>query len=171
MARAILLGFSAVLLGCGHGPPPKWNPVSRELCKGRNCYRVGPLGSEWQEVKRDGGSIGFFNQKLGAVVQSNATCRDDAEAAPLEALTRQLLIGYTEREHKEQEKIPLAGREALRTRVDAKLDGVPVSLDLIVLRRNGCIYDLSYAAPPDQYDVGRPQFDAFVNGFSDERKP
>src|SRR5581483_12506640 len=140
-----------------------------QLCQKGNCYRVGELGAGWQEVHKEGAAVGFFNEKLGAVVQANATCRDDAEAAPLAALTRQLLIGYTEREQKDQQTIPLAGREALRTRVDAKLDGVPVALDLIVLRRNGCIYDLTYVAPPDRFEEGRPEFQRFVAGFADER--
>jgi hypothetical protein len=171
MARSLYLLIGAILLsGCGHSRPPRWNASSHELCQGQNCYRVGQLGPEWQEVHKEGASVGFYNAGLGAVVQANATCRDDAEAAPLPALTRQLLIGYTERHQQSQEVYALAGREGLRTRVDAKLDGVPVKLDLIVLPRNGCIYDLSYVAPPDHFESGHRAFEQFVAGFADQRK-
>lgn len=131
---------------------------------------MGALPPDWQEVHTEGASVGFYNAHLGAVVEANATCRDDADAAPLAALTRQLLIGYTEREQLRQELVALAGREALRTRVDAKLDGVPVALDLVVLRKSGCIYDLTYAASPARYVEGLAAFDAFVQGFADERR-
>jgi hypothetical protein len=122
-------------------------------------------------VHKEGSAVGFYNRDLGAVLEANATCRDDAEAAPLSALTRQLLIGYTERSIHSEETIALAGREALRTRLDAKLDGVPVSLDLVVLRRNGCIYDFSYAAAPERFAAGKGDFDRFFGGFIDQRQP
>src|SRR3954453_21341009 len=146
LPTGLILAIS--LLGCGHGPAPKWNEASNQLCQGKMCYRLGEPGPGWQEVHKEGAAVVFYNHALGAVLEANATCRDDAEAAPLASLTRQLLIGYTERTVRGETTIALAGREALRTRVDAKLDGVPVSLDVVVLRRNGCIYDLSYAAPP-----------------------
>jgi hypothetical protein len=171
MRTFCVLVAAVALSACGHAPPPKWNAASNQLCRGKLCYRVGELGTGWQEIHAEGASIAFFNSQLGAVVVANATCRDDAEAAPLSALTRQLLIGYTDREQVWQDRISIVGREALRTRVDARLDGVPTSLDLIVVRKDGCIYDLSYAAPPERYESGRAAFERFVHGFRDERRP
>ena len=87
----------------------------------------------------------------------------------MRALTRQLLIGYTDRDVESQEKVALDEREALRTRVTARLDGVPMTLELYVMKRNGCIFDLSYAAPPDAFARGLPDFRRFVDGFADVR--
>ena len=47
------------------------------------------------------------------------------------------------------------GREALRTVARAKLDGVPRELELVVLKKDGCVYDFALVAPP-----GRPFTDA-----------
>jgi hypothetical protein len=102
------------------------------------------------------------------VVAVNATCRADEESAPLTALTRQLLLGYTDRKQLAQEAVPFIGREALRTRVDARLDGVPLALELWVARRDGCVFDLSYVAPPARFGDGSAEFTRFVAGFSDE---
>ena len=98
------------------------------------------------------------------------TCRDDAEIASLRTLTEHLLIGYTERQTQLSQAVPLARREALHTVVLAKLDGVPVVLDLYVLKRNGCIFDLSYSASPERHALGAPDFERFVMGFIDERR-
>ncbi len=65
--------------------------------------------------------------------------------------------------------MPLDRREALHTHLDAKLDGVPMTLDLYVMKRNGCIFDLSYAAPPDAFARGYGDFQRFVDGFADTR--
>ena len=80
------------------------------------------------------------------MIQGNATCRDDADPAPLGSLTAHLLIGYTDRRTRSTEHVAVDGREALRSVIDARLDGVPVVLDLYVLKRNGCVFDLSLAA-------------------------
>ncbi|HEX8953495.1 MAG TPA: hypothetical protein VF945_16680, partial [Polyangia bacterium] len=68
------------------------------------------------------------------------------------------------------ETVPLDRREALRTRVTAKLDGVPMTLELYVVKRDGCIFDLSYAAPPDAFERGAADFRRFVDGFGDARQ-
>ncbi len=166
--RPLLLALSALALaGCAH---THYNPDAGKVCYRRVCYEVGALGKDWQPVESEKGAIGFFNQQLGAVIESKATCRADADAAPLQALTRQLLIGYTDRHVRSSETLSLDGRAALHTVVDARLDGVPMVLDLYVLKRNGCIFDLTLAAPPDRYDAARPELTRFVGGFHDTRK-
>ena len=165
----LFMGFAA-LSGCAHNPRTVWSPGERTLCAGRICYRVGALGTGWQLVHEEGTEIGFFNKRISAVIQGNATCRDDAEAAPLASLTDHLLIGYTDRVVSKTETVAVDGREALHSVYRAKLDGVPLVLDLYVLKRNGCIFDLSYVAPPDRYEDGGVDFGDFVAGFADARK-
>ena len=58
------------------------------------------------------------------------------------------------------------GREALRTEVTAELDGVPIALDLVVLKKDGCLYDLQLAAAPATLSQRQPDFTNFVSAFS-----
>jgi hypothetical protein len=172
MVRALAcLAAGALAIGCAHAPPKgHFDAAADRVCAGRVCYRMGALPSGWRVVHLESAAIGFYSDDVGGVIAANASCRDDAEATPLEALTRLLLIGYTDRSFKAQTKVPLDDREALRTRVDAKLDGVPVSLELLVMKRNGCIFDLSYAAPPARFARGSDDFARFVHGFADDRQ-
>lgn len=158
-------------VGCAHSlPKGHFDAAADRVCAGHVCYSMGALPPGWRVVHQESAAIGFYNPDVGGVIEANASCRDDAEATPLEALTRLLLIGYTDRDIKAQEKVPLDQREALRTQVDAKLDGVPMSLELLVMKRNGCIFDLSYAAPPDRFTRGAGAFEQFVHGFADDRQ-
>lgn len=154
------------LAGCAHGG---YDAAANQVCHDRRCYRLGELGPGWRLVYQKEAAVGFYNDAVGGVIEANSTCRQDAEAAPLQTLTRHLLIGYTDRQVESQEKVPLAHREALHTRATAKLDGVPMALELYVLKRNGCIFDLSYVAPPSTAERGRAAFARFVAGFVDER--
>jgi len=169
---AVVASLAILVTGCAHAP--RGHIEARgdhdRVCAGDVCYRIGALDERWRLVHQEGASVGFYSDAVGGVIEANATCRDDADAAPLSALTRQLLIGYTERDLGSQELVQLDGREALRTRLTAKLDGVPMALDVFVMKRNGCIFDLSYAAPPDLAARGEADFGRFVAGFADDRR-
>lgn len=169
---AVVASLAILVTGCAHAP--RGHVEARgdhdRVCAGDVCYRIGALDERWRLVHQEGASVGYYSDAVGGVIEANATCRDDADAAPLPALTRQLLIGYTERHVEEQKTVPLDEREALRTRVSAKLDGVPMTLELYVMKRNGCIFDLSYAAPPDAFPRGADDFQRFVGGFADVRE-
>src|SRR5690242_20716360 len=87
-------------------------------------YRVGPLSSGWSALDvEDQNDLAYHHEAIGAIVQVNATCDPDSDV-PLTALTNHLLIGFTERDVRDQRLMPLDGREALRTHVLARLDGV-----------------------------------------------
>lgn len=166
--RAIALAALLVGGGCVQRVGTKYEPERRRVCADKRCFRVGALPGDFRLVHEEEGSVGFFSDARGGVIEAKATCRDDAEATPLSSLTNQLLIGYTDRRVRFAAPEPMAGREALHTVVDVRLDGVPMVLDVYVLKRDGCIFDLSYAAPPDRFEAGRPAFAGFVAGFADE---
>jgi len=128
-------------------------------------YHVGDLGPEWRRVDVDA-DLAFEASSLDAIMQVNATC-DPSLDIPLSSLTNHLLIGFTEREGRTEETLPFAEREALFTDVEAKLDGVRRRLRLVVLKKDGCVYDFALVGPPDaRFDQGRAGFDAWLTGFS-----
>jgi len=130
-------------------------------------YHVGEFGSDWRRLELDEPTdLAFEAPALDVVAQVNASC-DPALDIPLSSLTNHLLIGFTEREGREQQTLPFAQREALFTQLDAKLDGVPRRLRLVVLKKNGCVYDFALIGPPDaRFDRARRDFDAWLSGFS-----
>ena len=59
--------------------------------------------------------------------------------------------------------MPLDGREALETQMVAKLDGVEKHFHVVVLKKDGCVYDfLQIAGERQDPDA----FRHFVSGFS-----
>ncbi|HZN92666.1 MAG TPA: hypothetical protein VFB81_08165, partial [Myxococcales bacterium] len=42
--------------------------------------------------------------------------------------------------------------DSLRSRYRAKLDGVPVEMMLVVMKKNGCVYDFTHLSPPGRFD-------------------
>ena len=69
------------------------------------------------------------------------------------------------REIASQEAEPFDGREILHTKMRAKWDGVPMSLDIYVMKKDGCVYDFVYMGDPKGFDDGAKDFETFVHGF------
>lgn len=64
-----------------------------------------------------------------------------------------------------QEHFRLVGRDALRSRVHARLDGVEVHMELVLVKKNGCLFDLMYIASPQAFSAGVSDFRRVVDGF------
>lgn len=131
-------------------------------CAAQPRARVGTLPAAWQRVRNDGDSIAFHHAAGGTIV-SAASC-GDSDDVPLDILTNHLLLGIEGRHERARETLVLDGRAALRTQLDATLDGVPVALELVVLKKDGCTIDLYLVAPRPAFDDRRADFDRFVAG-------
>lgn len=134
-------------------------------------YRVvEPAGPEWRRVGFDDNDLAWLSNKTGHLIAMNATCTGH-EDPPLDVLTNHLVIGFTDREWVEKKPLTLDGRDALRSRINAKLDGVATSLEVVVLKKNGCVHDFTYVSPRGQEATYEKDFEALVAGFRQERAP
>jgi hypothetical protein len=182
LAGSVLAGIAASGAGCGG--------AARGLDGGgvyrdeRVAFRVGPIPPEWRAVRVDAANLAFRDETHRASVLVNARCGRKDQDTPLVSLTAHLLMGTTEREFASEETIPFDGREALHSRLTAKLDGVPLAYDVYVLKKDGCVYDFVHvsdrrqakaqpqvpqaqasAPAPESAPAPNAAFDAFVQGF------
>jgi len=95
----------------------------------------------------------------------NGRCGLANDDVPLVSLTQQLLMGTTSRALLREERVSFDGREALRTFVVAKLDGVPRFYDMLVLKKNGCVVDFVRTGPPGDEHNGEAAFEALLASF------
>lgn len=135
----------------------------RVFQKGDISFRLEHLPPTWRTIEIDDTALAFRDDENATTVAVNGRCGRDAEDVPLESLTQHLFIHFTERRVEDQRLFPLDGREALGTQLAAKLDGVQKHFHVVVLKKDGCVYDFMQIA-------GRPQnperFLRFVHGFS-----
>lgn len=164
---AVVAGLSlaclslAGALGCAGGS------LDGQVYSGQGVrFRLGPVPPSWKAISLDRGALAYRDEGRKAVIAVNGRCGRDGEDVPLSALTQHLFIQFTERELRTEETVPFDGREARHTVLDAKLDGVKKTVDVWVLKKNGCVYDLIYIADPARYPEGAADFDRFARGFA-----
>lgn len=134
-------------------------------------YRVVvPEGKEWRRVDFEDNDLAWLSTTSAHMIAINSTCTGH-EDPPLEILTNHLVIGFTDKEVIKREAFKLDGRDALRSWIHAKIDGVPTSLELVVLKKNGCVHDFTYVSPVGEEGKYQKDFDALIDGFKQERAP
>ena len=149
------------MAGCGAGQ------LNGTLYRGEGfAFRISEPPAEWSPIEVKGAALAFRDSRAQASILINARCGTDVDDVPLPALTNHLFLDFTERDIRKQEVAPFDGREAMHTELVAKLDGVPLFYDAWVLKKDGCVYDLLYMAPPAEAERGLESFHRFAQGFA-----
>jgi hypothetical protein len=125
-------------------------------------FEVGPVPASWRLVTVDGTRLAFRDDAASASIQVNGRCGVDGDDVPLEALTHHLFLHFTSRNLSKQERVELDGRAALRTELNAELDGVALQYLVYVMKKDGCVYDFIHVSSNGR---GRAEFERFVRGF------
>lgn len=129
------------------------------------AFRVGPVPESWRRVDQEEARLAFRDDAARATVVVGGRCGKDADDVPLESLTHHLFLQFTDRVPLAQRRFPLDGREALRSELWARLDGVKKHFVVYVIKKDGCVYDfVRVADTADPARVG--EFDRFVRGFA-----
>jgi hypothetical protein len=134
----------------------------RVFRKGDVAFRLERLPPTWRHIEISDTALAFRDDENAATVAVNGRCGKDAEDVPLKSLTQHLFLQFTDRQLDDQELLSLDGREALRTEMTAKLDGVQKYFHVVVLKKDGCVYDFLQIA--NQHLDKEPFLD-FVRGF------
>jgi hypothetical protein len=152
------------LLFCAAGPTGVLKGTV--FVKDAVSYRLTlPSPEAWKPVAFAENDLAWAARGGSHLLSINATCEDHGDPS-LEVLTNHLVFGFTERTLKSRQEVKIDGRDALDSRYFARLDGVPVELRLVVLKKNGCVHDFTQVAPAGLAEEESKDFQRLVDGFS-----
>lgn len=124
--------------------------------------------SSWKKME-PGESDHAYRLPSNDIATLTSSCHGHPDA-PLEILTRHLLFGTHDAKIAEQRHISVNGIPALRTEVRETLDGKAFSLILVVLSKNGCVFDFDLLSPKTIGDREDQEFMRFTESFSFQNK-
>jgi len=172
----VLLAVVAIISGCLFKGQPFKGVVSYKDGKvyikpGRYYsdihpyYRVGVLPEGWGRLSTRARTISWYNESFRSSISTDAYCGLSVDNRSLSSLGGDLITALSDRKFIEERNLTLAGRAAVRQRFDGTLDGTASSVDLVVVRKDGCVFDfylVSQGAPEAQ---ALEDFEAFFGGF------
>ena len=171
IALSALVAFSCAS-GCVFGPGTHKGVVGyrngRVFVRHDKAYRVGLLPEGWERMKSSGRTVSFYNPNYRSSISTDAFCGRGASDRKLDALGGEIASALEKRTLVSERPMELSGRGALRQTVEGSLDGVPVVLDLVVVRKDGCVFDFYSVSPPGADPRVAADFEAFFGEFSYE---
>jgi hypothetical protein len=113
--------------------------------------------------------VAFQAKRSPSIIALNSSCRPSThkpeqgdEKDQLRELTDQLLLGISGATQRVEKNLTIQTTPALETTLQGKMNGRPISVRTVVLRRNACVYDLLYMAPPTHFEENEKDFSNFV---------
>ena len=141
--------------------------ISGPLRVDRNAqnYKFQAPSSDWeQRPPLEGADFFFENKKSGATLSVSSIC-ERYEEASLVSLANSALSPLGFYKEKERRSLTVDGREALGVYVESKLDGVAVEVELVVMRKNDCLFDFSLQSAPKISNSERKEFLKSLESF------
>lgn len=159
MTRAtLIISYGLLLSGC---VTVKFGGAETQRANG---VHVNEPARPFERQSRDDVDAAFKNPRNGNVISYLSDCKDPSDP-PLDNIVAGVLAGLTDLKTEQREETSMLGREARRVQASGKVDGVPSAIDLIVFKRNQCIYILSYVGVKSSFAENRSDFVKFIEGF------
>jgi hypothetical protein len=140
--------------------------IERGVFHSTKGYTVSLPGREWQVASATAADLELRRAAPVAGMLADATCEGRVPSQPAPLLVRHLTFGVKNRKDVRTEEVVVKGLPGARTTLRGTLDGGEVAVDAVTLKGDGCVYDFLYVAPVDQFEAGRPEFQAFVESLA-----
>lgn len=128
-------------------------------------FRIGPLSPAWVQKDLKYRAVVFTHTAYSSSIALDAFCKGAYDDIKLSLLTNQLFSCITNQKRLSQKTVHLDNREAQRTVLEGKVDGAPIVTDVVVLKKNECVFDFSLSSVPGDYEKVRSDFEKFYQGF------
>jgi hypothetical protein len=127
-------------------------------------YKYLTPDSSFQKIESEQTDLAWQNQKSGNTIAVLTECSETADPSltDLEADMTQVL---NESKVVKTENLMFEEREALRSMIEGKVDGIAVKLDVLTFKKNSCSYTLTYMGRAQGFEKDHSAFDSFVKGF------
>lgn len=161
-----------------HDPASEWRvlvPSHNEA--NSESAQVSNLRDPNTPTSDDTGDLAFEHVNTGTIISVDSVCREYRDA-PLEDLSRYLLMGLNTHGQTQTHEIDVNGIKGLDSTVEALMtsrspsakldrhgDEHPVRVRAVVLKHQGCVYDLMYIAKPADFEKYATSFERFLKGF------
>ncbi len=134
-----------------------------EPVKNENVH-ASPPQSPFEEVKVSSADHVWQSRKTGNTIAYNSACQEKLKA-DLGTLEKGILKGVDNLKILNETRLTVDGAPAERTRVEGKTEGIPISVDLVVIKKGNCTYDLAYVARTISFSAEQSTFQQFIERF------
>lgn len=120
--------------------------------------------SPFREIKAPNSDRAWLSERTGNTISFASECGNAVDPSLSEIESESLSVLSNLKVTKAEEG-QFNGRGAQMSSAIGEVDGVPVQISLLVFKKNGCNYVLSYSGVQKQFSLEEKYFQDFVNSF------
>ncbi len=132
---------------------------------GLGRFEIGKLPPPWKGPRLELKQLVYKNNEIGGTIVTDARCGPKFDDAPVSRLAYDLFERLDNKSIGGMKKMTLDGRAGVRVSGSGSLDGVLLKMDVVVVKKDFCLYDFVYFAPPRSFSNGIKDFEGYLNGF------
>lgn len=118
----------------------------------------------FEEIKLKDADHAWQNKDNGNTISYLSTCNDPADPS-LKAARGDFLASLNSLKIISESESEFNGREALATVAEGRVDGVLTKLELLLFKKNNCLYTLSYVALAKTFAENQEAYAKFSESF------
>lgn len=122
-------------------------------------------GKPFAEIKGGSADSAWQSEVTGNTISFISEC-GGANDPGLKQLEGESLSALGKLKIEDSLSATFSGRESLMTVATGEVDGVPVKTKLVIFKKNGCNYTLSYGGVEKKFAAELGYFDKFVQSFN-----
>ena len=143
----------------------RYNSRTHTASTAQKSLQAGILPDEWSGPKLQLKQLVYHNDDIGGTIVADALCGPKFNDAPLPRLAADLFASIGNAKNGKGRKLVVDGRDAYRLTGAGQVDGVPVMMDAVVYKKNYCLVDAVYFAPPETFGRGISDFEGYFHGL------
>lgn len=124
-----------------------------------------PPQSPYRQVLISSADAVWQSGKTGSTIAINSLCNKYQDVS-LDNLKKNILAGIENLKIEKTEKVTHSGREAERIIVKGTTDGVPISVSMLIFKKNGCTFDVAYISRTEVFSTELLLFEKFLTTVS-----
>lgn len=164
----LLVAISATC-GCIFKPQPFKGVISykdgKVFIRNKKYYTVGLLPDGWENFNTRARTISFYNKQYKASISTDAYCGKSVGDRALDSLSGGIITALEGRNVVEEGHFTLDDRGALRQKITGTVDGVATDVDIVIVRKDECVFDFYSVSQPGSADGVKADFETFFKGF------
>jgi len=117
----------------------------------------------FESIKSENADRAWKHSQSGATISFLSDCNDNPDS--LQNFESDSLNALKSAKVLKSESTRINNREGQRIQILGALEGIPMKMELLAFRKNGCDYILSFVARQTAFDLQLTEFDKFIAGF------
>jgi hypothetical protein len=154
----LVIALGALFSGC-----VSVNIGGKKLEKSSDISFKAPT-APFTEFEAQGADSAWRNRKNGNSISFLSTCNDPTDP-PLSTLQTEMLSTLDNVRVIRSETTSYNAREALSTEAEGMVEGIKTRLELLIFKKNQCIYTLSFVGVATRFGEDQDKFHEFLKTF------